>query len=55
MSKRKPAHTNRWGAYICEPCSNGEHLGVLHVGLCQCTCDGAHDRKGNRTRSDRVR
>lgn len=47
---RKPAGLNRWGAFICEPCRNDEHLGVRHVGLCSCSCDGQHDRKGRLTR-----
>lgn len=38
---------NKHGAYICEACSKGNHLGVRHIGLCQCTCDGHHDSKGN--------
>jgi hypothetical protein len=38
---------NKWGAYICGDCVSGNHLGVTHIGLCQCTCDGHHDSKGN--------
>lgn len=48
MKERKPAYVNRWGAYICEPCSNNEHQGAAHVGLCSCSCDGLHDSKGRR-------
>lgn len=40
---------NRWGAYICGPCVAGDHLGIRHFGLCQCSCDGHHDSKGNLT------
>jgi len=47
MTKRKTAGLNKWGAYICEPCRNDEHLSISHIGLCQCTCDGHHDSKGN--------
>lgn len=43
---------NKHGAYICAPCSQGTHLGVNHGGgehaLCQCTCDGMHDKRGQR-------
>lgn len=42
---------NKVGAYICQPCVDGDHLGVGHGGtqhaLCQCACDGRHDRRGN--------
>ena len=41
---------NKHGAYICGPCTSGDHLGVNHGGsqyaLCQCTCDGVHDKRG---------
>jgi hypothetical protein len=49
MSDR-PGHINVHGAYICGPCSGGNHLGVNHGGtqhaLCQCSCDGVHDSRG---------
>lgn len=42
---------NEHGAYICGACVEGHHLGVLHGGtqwaLCQCTCDGQHDKWGS--------
>jgi hypothetical protein len=50
-----PGHTNKHGAYICGPCIVGQHLGVNHAGtrhaLCQCTCDGMHDNRGNLKRT----
>lgn len=45
--QRRFGGLNRWGAYICGPCKDGQHLGVFHMGLCQCSCDGRHDSKGN--------
>lgn len=46
----KPGRLNQHGAWICGPCSSGNHLGVQHGGtehaLCQCTCDGQHDKYG---------
>lgn len=38
---------NKWGNYICTSCANGVHLGISHIGLCSCSCDGQHDSKGN--------
>lgn len=44
------ARLNKHGAYICTPCCEGDHLGVHHGGsqyaLCQCSCDGVHDKRG---------
>jgi hypothetical protein len=50
----KPGHINKHGAYICSPCSNDKHLGTNHAGsqyaLCQCPCDGLHDKNGKRVK-----
>ena len=57
MTRREPeaggttvGRINKHGAYICGPCTSGNHLGVHHGGsqyaLCQCTCDGVHDKRG---------
>jgi hypothetical protein len=49
--KPRSGHLNEHGAYICGPCSGGNHLGVGHAGsehaLCQCPCDGAHNPDGS--------